>query len=383
MTDAPIAAKPTPAWRRWLPFVLAAIAVAAVAYSLRDADPKKTLEAVEGLGASFLLVLVPYAVGTMLHTWAWQLLTSSQGKRPPFLSMLSIMLTSEAVRMTLPAGPALAESSSVLFLRDRHGVPASKGLASIAAKKALVTFTNGIAILAAVGLGWSMITAASQRMTHGPWLVVFLVVCAVMLFALSTGMALALLSRKTLARGAHYLAKLPIRPLRRFLASKEEAISKADDHLAEPFTSARSLILPGVLLFAQWMTEAADTAVILYLLGVPLGFLASMSAELTGALLRAFAFLIPAGLGVQDAGYVKMFDALSGTRLATLGAAFVLVKRAKELVWIGIGYLLLLRNRRSDSPEPVFAETSPPSPRSLEGDGETAPVPPLPSGRRG
>ena len=64
-------------------------------------------------------------------------------------------------------------------------------------------------------------------------------------------------------------------------------------------------------------------------------------------MIRSFAFVLPAGLGVQDAGYITMFDALSGTRLATLGAAFVLVKRAKELFWILVGYILLFLGRRS------------------------------------
>ena len=104
--------------------------------------------------------------------------------------------------------------------------------------------------------------------------------------------------------------------------------------------------LPWALLLAQWMCEGAETALILALLGVDLDFVASVSTELTAVLLRSFAFLVPAGVGVQDAGYVAMFDALSGTRLATLGAAFVLIKRGKEIFWIGTGYALLLFARK-------------------------------------
>jgi uncharacterized protein (TIRG00374 family) len=253
------------------------------------------------------------------------------------------------MRMTLPAGPALAESSSVLFLRDRHGLTASRGVASIAAKKALVTFTHGLSVVVALGLGWRMLRDASERMSGGPWLVVFLVVSALALFAVSTGMALALLSKKTLARGARLLALVPIAPLRRWLDAKRASIDAADANLAAPFEARGELVIAGALLLGQWLCEGAETALILSLLGVDLDFIASVSTELIAVLLRSFAFLLPAGLGVQDAGYVAMFDALSGTRLATLGAAFVLVKRGKEIFWIGIGYGLLLVTRRKAS----------------------------------
>lgn len=340
-----------PAWRKALPFVLAAVAIAAVAYSLRDADLSETLEAIRGLGARAPLVALPYFVGTVLHALAWRgLLPAAQ--RPSLLALLGIMLSTESMRMTLPAGPAIAESSSVLLLRERHGIPASVGVASIAAKKALVTFTHGLSVVVALALGWSMLRAASYRTWNGPWLIVFLIVSALALFAVSIGMALALLSKKTLARGARVLALLPIRPLRRWLETKRAAIEAADASLASPFERRRDLVLPGVLLLGQWMTEAVETALILALLGVDLDFIASMSTELTAVLLRSFAFVLPAGMGIQDAGYVAMFDALSGTRLATLGAAFVLVKRGKELFWIAVGYGLLPAFRAAASRRP-------------------------------
>lgn len=339
---------PQPLWRKVLPFALAAVAIAAVAYSLRDADLGATLDAVRGLGARAPLVAVPYLVGTVLHALAWRGLLP-RAQRPPLGSLLGIMLSTEAMRMTLPAGPAIAESSSVLLLRNRHGVAASVGVASIAAKKALVTFTHGLSVVVALALGWSMLRGASYRSWNGPWLIVFLIGSALALFAVSIGMALALLSKRTLARGARALAVLPIARLRRWLDAKRAAIEAADRELATPFERRRDLVLPGVLLLGQWLTEAIETAVILALLGVDLSFVASMSTELTAVLLRSFAFVLPAGVGVQDAGYVAMFDALSGTRLATLGAAFVLVKRGKEIFWIALGYALLPLYRAADA----------------------------------
>jgi uncharacterized membrane protein YbhN (UPF0104 family) len=52
--------------------------------------------------------------------------------------------------------------------------------------------------------------------------------------------------------------------------------------------------------------------------------------------------MIPAGIGVQDAGYVAFFGAFGVPDAATLGVAFVIVKRAKELLWIAVGLALFL-----------------------------------------
>jgi hypothetical protein len=53
------------------------------------------------------------------------------------------------------------------------------------------------------------------------------------------------------------------------------------------------------------------------------------------------AFFAPSGLGVQDMGYMAFFTALGLPDAGALGAAFVLLKRSKEILWVAIGYLLL------------------------------------------
>jgi uncharacterized membrane protein YbhN (UPF0104 family) len=59
------------------------------------------------------------------------------------------------------------------------------------------------------------------------------------------------------------------------------------------------------------------------------------------SLVRNVVFVVPAGLGIQDAGYAACFGALGVPEAASLGAAFVLLKRGKELFWIALGYGLL------------------------------------------
>jgi hypothetical protein len=61
---------------------------------------------------------------------------------------------------------------------------------------------------------------------------------------------------------------------------------------------------------------------------------------------RSLAFFVPAGLGIQDMGQVLFVKAMGSADAATLGAAVLLTKRSKDLVWSLVGYALLARTRR-------------------------------------
>ena len=82
------------------------------------------------------------------------------------------------------------------------------------------------------------------------------------------------------------------------------------------------------------------------------------------SLLRNLAFFAPGGLGVLDLGYMAYLGALGYPGAATVGAAFVLLKRAKDLFWIAIGYLLLLVLR--GKPEIVSVEPHTPAAASAQ-----------------
>jgi uncharacterized membrane protein YbhN (UPF0104 family) len=77
------------------------------------------------------------------------------------------------------------------------------------------------------------------------------------------------------------------------------------------------------------------------LIGAPIDFGTALAIEMALSLLRMIVVVVPGGLGIQDAGYALFLQALGAPAAIEQGAAFALLKRAKELVYAAAGYALL------------------------------------------
>ncbi len=96
----------------------------------------------------------------------------------------------------------------------------------------------------------------------------------------------------------------------------------------------RGRLLAGFSIHAFcWFVGAAETWVILALMGTRASPLAALAVDSLVSALRTFAFLVPAAAGVQEASYV-LVGALFGLSPAT-ALAVSLARRARELV-IGV-----------------------------------------------
>ena len=64
------------------------------------------------------------------------------------------------------------------------------------------------------------------------------------------------------------------------------------------------------------------------------------------------AFFAPAGIGVQDVGYLAVLNAYGVPDANAIGPAFVVLKRMKELVFVAFGYALFVQR-----PQPAATQT--------------------------
>jgi uncharacterized membrane protein YbhN (UPF0104 family) len=91
--------------------------------------------------------------------------------------------------------------------------------------------------------------------------------------------------------------------------------------------------------FFGWIAEALEVFVILYYLGGPTDVLSTISIGALAVFIKGGTFFIPGSLGAQDGGNLLLLKAFGYSDVT--GITFALLRRFRELVWIGIGLLCL------------------------------------------
>ncbi|MBK6518372.1 MAG: flippase-like domain-containing protein [Polyangiaceae bacterium] len=342
-----------PPWAKALRVIGLVAGLALFGYTLRDLQPGQLRALLAELGPACLLILVPQAVGILFHTAAWRELLAALRGRATFFALGGVYVEAEAIRMALPAGPAISETFSAWQVKHRFEVPWTRSLASIAAKKAWVLCTHAALFVLLLALGAAAFDRLAQGVPGGfalGW-----VAGGMALALVSTGaLTLVLLASRRAGRAVvNVLAKLPVARVRAW-AEEQRARPEA---VAAASIGWKSHAISGLYLLGQWATEVLETWLILQLLGVPISLTEALVVELGGSLVRSLAFVVPGGLGVQDASYVSL---LGGLGLGAPGslAAFVLLKRTKDIFYVlfGLAIFALGKKRRSLEAHPTLAE---------------------------
>ena len=126
----------------------------------------------------------------------------------------------------------------------------------------------------------------------------------------------------------------------RFLESRREELLELDRTIAGFYARNRAgFLLSTGLFFLGWLAEAVEVFVILYCLGGPAAVLTSLAIGGLSVFIKGGAFFIPGSLGAQDAGNLLLVTTFGYSEVT--GITFALLRRFRELVWIGLGLVCL------------------------------------------
>jgi uncharacterized membrane protein YbhN (UPF0104 family) len=222
---------------------------------------------------------------------------------------LGVRVVSEAFHFGAPGGVVASEAAACALLGRWAGLPLHEGVVVLAGRKQLVMRAHAAYLACAAFCGAAALASLSALLGHAraSWLVLG---SALVPLAVSVVLGVAMRRAPRFDAVRPYTAKL---------------------------ARATHVTLPATFVFfAAWLVEAAETAVILRLVHAPLSMSAVFAVEGALSLARSAVAFVPGGLGVQDVGYATVLAALGiPTEHA---AAFVLLKRAKEVAWVGIGF---------------------------------------------
>lgn len=329
--------------------VVLALAIGLFARVILRADLARLRAQLAALGPWVTVALLPYVVAIGLDTIGWRQLLARLGHAVSLPKLFGVRLASEAVLLSLPAGAVVAESVKP-WLLTREGVPVADTAATLAAKKTLTIGTHGVYLLLALATG--------VLATIAPRLPLLVAGAAVVLLVIATVMLASLRSAAIAARLHRLLSTIPIARAQRWLSSRRAGFHDTDTRLRSLLFPADHLLSSALPFLLCWLAESFESFVLLSLLGTGVTFFDALAIEAGMSVLRTVAFFVPAGLGVQDVAWVSALRALGVPDATSTGAAFVTLKRGKELCWIVVGYVVL-GVMRSEVPQRASQSESP------------------------
>jgi uncharacterized protein (TIRG00374 family) len=332
---------------RW---VLAALAAAVLVRVLVHADLHRVIRLVRGLGAVAPLLVLPAVAVLVLETIAWRISLAPIGPAPGYAHLARVRLATDSLLMSVPGGVVLSEALMPVLLRDQCGLPIAKATAATVARKWLGTRAHALYILLSAALGWGFLSVRSASMVGVPGLLPWLVLLSALLpLGVASFMELATSGGAAAKHTWRLLTRVPITRLRTWVDARRDAFDATDGELARVMNQGRGRAAASTLVYlGAWLCESLEAFVIARALGAHLDFTQVLAFEAGLSLLRSLVFFAPSGIGVQDLGYVALFACADGDG-AALGGAFVLVKRARELVWVIAGWLLVAAALRAQA----------------------------------
>jgi hypothetical protein len=326
---------------RWIQVAFAVVALAGLALVARNVDWPAAWRALQRLGVRAPLIVLPYGLVLGFDSLGWRN-TFEHLKLLRLFELWRIRIATEAVSNSLPAGPAIGETLKAMILQRRLRMPLTEAAANVVLAKFTIAIAQALFSVFALVLAAPTLQDNSRTLLGSDgleWIGFaiafgFLAIVSLGLWVVARGR----LMGRGLERSRSWGGERWRQRLERFVPVFE----RADHALGLVGRIPRVQTLRAIAwFFAGFMCMGFDNYVILTLLGSGISFTEAVSMEALLALVRIAFFFLPSGLGAQEAGYYLALRAFGVADPETLAAAFMVAKRAKELIWIGIGYAIL------------------------------------------
>jgi len=325
---------------RWqaLFLILGLLAVAAL---IQGVGLRPVLDALRRLGWFTPLVVIPYFASYFVDSMGWWYILGHAldgpdrvPAPPPCLrEIFAIRAAGEAVNAITPTAYLGGEPLKV-WLLHRAGIPLVSALASVLISKTALMLTQGAFVFLGILVAlhqWR--SAVPLPVASAVGLVLGVVIFGLMIGAQRRGLFGFLLgvSRRWSGRQA-------------LLASWEPDLLALDLRLREFYgTRVRDFLICCAFHFVGWVVGSFEVYLGLWLLGDPVNFARAFAIEALAGVAKLAAVIVPGSLGIQEGGQVLIFAAFGMG--APLAVTFSLLRRGRELLWIGFGFAALVHHQ--------------------------------------
>lgn len=318
---------------RHLNLILLAVASVFLFWMLKQLGWKNLAECFLQIGYYWPLLLVPYGLVSCLIAFSWTLLLPTSKTRPSMGRLFCLRLAGESLNQLTPTASMGGEPFKALRLKAM-GVPWEEATASVVIQKGIGVLS--LVLYTFLGLGLTACILDFSYSYMGA-----LCLAATVLGGLSLVFVL-VQSRHPCATGIRILEKCRICPAS--LKARKPQLENLDKCLAGFYRQYPSRAFWAfILFFSSWLVHGTEVYLVFRLMGHPINWAPALCLDTLAVLFAALGFMIPASVGVQDAGTI--LASLGFNLGAALGGAFTLMRRVREAFWLGLGLVVVAREK--------------------------------------
>jgi glycosyltransferase 2 family protein len=276
----------------------------------------------------FALVCLPYALIMAADTLGWRFAFARD--RASFWRLFGARMAGEALNVVTAVGAVGGEAAKAWLVR--RDATYEESVPSIVIAKTTITMAQAVFLLAGLVLAWMTLPAGAEVLRAMTWLLVIEVLAV-------TGFAGVQVSG-LVARGG--------RLLKTFGVITDTAYAETLDRALRDYYRRewRRLSLSLGFHVLGWVLGALDAFIILWALHLDMTLATATIIEALGSGVRFVTFLVPASLGPSEAVNAAAFATLGFG--AGAGLAFSFVRRARQVVWVALGLVVLAVMRWSE-----------------------------------
>lgn len=292
-------------------------------------------EQLKSFNVKFLLLIAVTFVAYMMVTVAWKL---SFYRFPGHISTMKLYFMrqiGESLAQINPTNVIAGDALKAMLLK-RTKVPYKDSIISLTISRFLVMFSALALIMIGAYLFFDQLRIRTSTAPLTATIAILFALLLFLLYRLGSG-------RGVLSPAIGALALLRRRfPDSGRIQGSINNLKEADEELIDFYRTKKINFIAAFLLsFASWLMGAMEFYVILYFLGFNASFLSCVAIEVGVMVFKGLGAFVPGQIGIEEYASKMMLEFVHVPD-AGVWITVSILRRARQLFWIGVGFVALL-----------------------------------------